>query len=318
MLSNSQKKHNNPIQRSAFTYCEEEQPSRMDFGKEKYGGPFTTEQVEDVKVFLGILCVLLSFGPTFTVDLAAVAVLPKFANIMDKTIDLKVMNIGDLIPVLIVILIPLYIFVLRPFIGDYIPGMLKRIGLGILLLLLSALCTLVMDIVGHLIPPSTDTCFLAGTVTPPNSSGDDHMKISSYFLVIQSTLNSIAYMLIDISAYEFICAQSPQAMKGLLIGIYFAIKGVFQLFGALTILTPFSKWNVSSSRGFPSCGFAYYIINIAIGTATLVVYTWVAKHYKYRQRDEPDNIYRYAEEYYEKEGGDSISKCSDYNEESYS
>ena len=48
------KDHTNPIRRSAFTYCEDELPSRLDLGKEKYGGPFTTEQVEDVKAFIGI------------------------------------------------------------------------------------------------------------------------------------------------------------------------------------------------------------------------------------------------------------------------
>ena len=53
------KDHTNPVHRSAFTYCEDELPSRIDLGKEKYGGPFTTEQVEDVKAFLGILRVLL-------------------------------------------------------------------------------------------------------------------------------------------------------------------------------------------------------------------------------------------------------------------
>ena len=44
--------HTNPIRRSAFTYCEDELPSRLDLGKEKYGGPFTTEQVENVKAFV--------------------------------------------------------------------------------------------------------------------------------------------------------------------------------------------------------------------------------------------------------------------------
>ena len=53
------KDHTNPIRRSAFTYYEDELPSRLDLGKKKYGGPFTTEQVEDVKVFLGILRVIL-------------------------------------------------------------------------------------------------------------------------------------------------------------------------------------------------------------------------------------------------------------------
>ena len=51
-------KHKHPRCRSAFTYCEDELPSRLDLGKHKYGGPFTTEQVEDVKTFLRLLTVV--------------------------------------------------------------------------------------------------------------------------------------------------------------------------------------------------------------------------------------------------------------------
>ena len=41
--------HKYPIKRSAFTYWENYIPSCIDLGKEKYGGPFTYKQVEDVK-----------------------------------------------------------------------------------------------------------------------------------------------------------------------------------------------------------------------------------------------------------------------------
>ena len=54
-------KHKHPEGRSAFTYCEDELPSRLDFGKSKYGGPFTTEQAEDVKTFfrgLGLVIIV--------------------------------------------------------------------------------------------------------------------------------------------------------------------------------------------------------------------------------------------------------------------
>ena len=64
------KDHTNPIRRSAFTYCEDERPSRLDLGKEKYGGSFTTEEVENVKAFLGIMRVLLTAGPIFFVEFA--------------------------------------------------------------------------------------------------------------------------------------------------------------------------------------------------------------------------------------------------------
>ena len=56
-------KHKYPVNRSAFTYCEEQTPSRLDLGKKQYGGPFTMEDVEDVKTFLRLLLVLVTlFG----------------------------------------------------------------------------------------------------------------------------------------------------------------------------------------------------------------------------------------------------------------
>ena len=45
-------KHKCPERRSAFTYWEEDIPRRIDLGKNKYGGPFTNEEVEDTKTFL--------------------------------------------------------------------------------------------------------------------------------------------------------------------------------------------------------------------------------------------------------------------------
>ena len=48
----------------------------------------------------------------------------------------------------------------------------------------------------------------------------------------------------------------------------------------------------------------------------LLAYTWVARRYQYRQRDEPDNIYRYAEEYYDRAEDESSDGYSEYNEHS--
>ena len=48
-----------PENRSALTYYLDEAPSRLDIGKEKYGGPFEEEQVEDVKTVLRFLPLLL-------------------------------------------------------------------------------------------------------------------------------------------------------------------------------------------------------------------------------------------------------------------
>ena len=52
---NYTRKHSYPERRSAFTYIDEERPTRMDYGKEKFGAPFTEEEVEDVKTVLRLL-----------------------------------------------------------------------------------------------------------------------------------------------------------------------------------------------------------------------------------------------------------------------
>ena len=70
------------------------------------------------------------------------------------------------------------------------------------------------------------------------------------------------------------------------------------MFGVVAIIyLPFAiGWNIV--RTFPSCGFVYYLINAIIALIGIVAYAYVAWQYQYRERDEPDNIYRYAEEHY--------------------
>ena len=112
----------------------------LDLGKEKYGGPFTTEQVEDVKAFYGILKVLLSFGVVFFLGFAADSTLIYFEHVstLHSSPVLQILIYkGLLSPLLITICIPLYLCLLRPFISHYVPGMLKRMGLGMILALFS-------------------------------------------------------------------------------------------------------------------------------------------------------------------------------------
>ena len=305
------KDHKNAIHRSAFTYCEDELPSRLDLGKEKYGGPFTTEQVEDVKAFLGILGVLLTLGPILTAEIAVRGFLPNFAFHIDGEIyaghadhDVSIKTLisnGSLPLLLVVILIPLYLCLLRPFIHNYIPGMLKRMGIGMILLLLSALCTLSMDIYGHLTMyeqnPNSTACVLSDKYSHSFNDSSQFLNISSNYLTIQCIFNATGYILLYTAAYEFICAQSPHSMKGLLIGTFFAIRGVFNLLGIVIVFAPFTGWQPLSDAPI-SCGIVYYLINVVIAFVGIVTYTCVARKYQYRQRDEPDNIYRYAEEYY--------------------
>ena len=281
-VSKFAKEHSNPIRRSAFTYCEDELPSRFDLGKEKYGGPFTTEEVENVKAFFGILCVLLTTGPTLMAEIA-------------NDLSASQLYSGFAAPLIIVVSIPLYLGLLRPFIHNYIPGMLKRMGLGMILLLLSCLCSFAMSFFQSN-NCSTEYYDNSTYIDCDSAFPYDQPKYSLYYISIQNIFNAVGYMLFYIASYEFICAQSPHSMKGLLIGTFFAIKGVFQLLGVLVIYAPIVF--LSETHRFGNGGFTYYLINVVIALIGLIAFTITARRYQYRQRDEPDNIYRYAEEYY--------------------
>ena len=314
------REHRNPIRRSAFTYCEDELPSRLDLGKEKYGGPFTTEQVEDVKAFLGIFKVLLALGPLFAAERSVSFLLPLFSKHLFR-IFYPCSFSNEAFPSFIIIpVLVFYIVLLRPFVRDYIPGMLKRIGLGMILMVTPILCFFILDTIVHTAAVSNniEACFLTGASFSfieeslrNNSSIGESPIINSAVLLIPIFASITGSMIFYIAIYEFIYAQSPHSMKGLMIGTFFAIRGTFQLLGALVFIFPFLAWKSTSS--FPSCGFVYYLVNMVVALFGMIVYIWIARKYQNRQRDEPDNIYRYAEEYYEKAQDEPNYDYDDYD-----
>ena len=300
------RQHKIPVQRSAFTFCEDELPSGLDLGKERYGGCFTTEQVEDVKAFYGILKVLFSFGIVFFMDFAADSILPLFAlhvtpvtgllrdTYEESLVELILFNTCLLSPLLMVICIPLYLCLLRPFISQYIPGMLKRMGIGMFLVLLSLLTSFSMDTAAHLKGDNAySNTYCMFSIDNYDLIVNHPSALNPVLLFIQLTLSALSHMLIYTAVLEFICSQSPHSMKGLLIGVLYAIRGLYQLVATLFIL-PFALPTIHSM----SCGFWYYLVNIVIGVVALLVYMCLAKRYRYRKRDEICNIHQYPEEYY--------------------
>ena len=307
--------HKVPLRRSAFTYCTEELPSRMDVGKHKYGGPFTTKQVEDVKALWGILKVVLSIGPAFLLQTVTLSFLPTFAKhsnmfVYKNSTDhhqfhpegvaryILISN-GLLSPLLVVICIPLYLCWIRQHIQYHVPGILKRIGLAIVVMVLSLVCTFVMDLVVHL-KKADVRCIFQMYVQPVwdsiiyNNFPAHPLYQNIYFFTSQHVLSAVANMLLDIAVLEFICSQSPYSMKGLLLGIFFSVKSLFQGFAIASIVPFGAAWKIR----LLGCGSGFYLMYAILGVLELVLFICVAKRYKYREVNEPSHEYRYAEDYY--------------------
>ena len=314
--------HKVPLRRSAFTYCEDEAPSRLDLGKTKYGGPFTMRQVEDVKAFLGILKVLLVLCPAFLLQIVMKSTLPAFARHSnfflkfiyenDSATPLQVhaegffrhtiISNGLLSPMLVVVCIPLYLRCVRPRILYHIPGFFKRIGVGIFLIILSLLCALVMDVVVHLQKVEDAYCMF---ITYTNNFmryyiesdyPDSPLFQNVYFFVSQYTLSALVDMLLDIAVLEFICSQSPYSMKGLVFGLFFSLKSFFQAV-AVILVVPYGRYWPTSNYAL-HCGSGFYLVNILLAVLTLCLFSYVARRYKYRIVNEPSREYQYAEDYY--------------------
>ena len=276
-------------------------PSGLDLGKAKYGGPFTTEQVEDVKAFYGILKVLFSMGPAFFIGIATDQLLDNYyyhtQNIyyrgrLSQTTELYLLGYGLLHELIIVFFIPLYIYIVRPFVFHYIPGMLKRIGLGIIVMIVSLIFIFVMDTMAHVENKESAYCMLQLSYYWYNNSYE--IVPQNAFVIVPRCLSSCYTLLIYIALYEFICSQSPHSMKGLLIGLSFAIKGAFQLLGTMFVMLA----QLIAPQSLLSCGMEYYLLNISVGVAAINLYLYAAKKYQYRLRDEPCHVHRYVEEYY--------------------
>ena len=310
--------HKVPLRRSAFTYCDEESPTRLDVGKHKFGGPFTTKQVEDVKAFLGILKVLITIGPAFLLQTVMQTILPIFAehsNIFLNTTTRHQVHLegvarhilisnGLLSPLLVVICIPLYLCWIRPHITYYIPGsgMLKRIQIALVVMVLSLICTFIMDVVVHVNNTEYAHCMFANIskdfftriVDENHFPSSPPLYQNVYFFTTQHVLSALADILFDIAVMEFICSQSPYSMKGLLLGIFFSIRSLFQGIAVVSIIPFGAFWKIESL----SCGSGFYAMYIVIGLFEFVLFSCVSKRYKYRNVNEPSNEYRYAEEYY--------------------
>lgn len=137
---------------------------------------------------------------------------------------------------------------------------------------------LLIDVIGHMKNPTSITCFIADNFNPyyTDDPSDYIIYINSWFIVFSYIFNAFARVFLDVAIYEFICITSPRDLIGLVVGTFYTIKGISQLF-AIVILLPFNSW--SKEYSFPSCGFAYFLTNIGIALVGLMTYMCIARKY---------------------------------------
>ena len=234
------RKYKYPLQRSAFTYCDDYRPTRLDFAKERFGGPFTTEEVENVKTLFRIVLLLLSLGPVHILQVPALqGVFPLFAyhigyGIKETNFWIQAARTGFLIVLSSNILFPMYIWCIFSVFRNRIPSMFKRLTIAIALSLLGVISMFITDAVGHSqkqnIGGAASTAehqCLFRVIEYNYTTEYQPLHLHWYVLIPISILLSIGPQLVSTTTLEFISAQSPHSMKGLLVGLFFALQGFF-------------------------------------------------------------------------------------------
>ena len=319
------KNHKHPLRPSAFTYCDNYIPSRLDFAKERYGGQFTTEQVENVKTFFRILLILFAVGPVFSLEVPASFFffplfgmhLLNFQNGKHYTHDFcdsdsiwKVyMATGSMKTLMsTVIIFPTYIWIVFSLLRKKLPKLFTRLGVGIVISLFGVISLLIIDVVGHSLNRGNTTnntqCMFHVTLTNqplPYHTLNMHWAV----LIPPNILLGIGPLLLVATTLEFISAQSPKSMKGLLVGVFFAIRGLFQFLNSIIIIPlslkqPWASGEMIEHPPVTNCGFVYLALTSVTGLIGLILFSLAAKRYKYRKRDEGMFCQQDVEEVYDR------------------
>ena len=310
-------KHKYPVNHSAFTDWENDIPSRIDLGKNKYGGPFTNEQVEDVKTLLQLLFLIMSLFGFQLLDEGYSVNQYMTHNLgcpTRWTMALIVMNPEHTTSLVILIGIPFYEFVAKKYFLRYLPSLMNRMRIGIFICLIREIFLFFISVLIH--PTEHDSYCLKRQLYA--FCGDNSSVIMSCLvgqanvftnrtcatacpdvvvhhnlfplLIVPQVLHGISYILVFMTVLEFICAQAPQAMKGLLIGIWYASYSIhYFTVGVLDVyMVEETAWNIYHGVK----GFGIFLLILA--------FSLVCKFYRYRERDEIVNEQAIIEEQYER------------------
>ena len=268
-------KHKYPVQRSAFTYCENEQPTRLDYGKSKYGGPFTTEQVEDVKTFWRVLLVLL---------VIFILSIPLTASINLTNSQAPFWNAIEPSSI-IMYFVPLYELLIYPCLRNRSPSILKSVGIGAAAVILTSLYGVIAEIMRQVVTHGSIECMLTHTVPNENE------------IIPINILVGLTYIILFKSTIEFICAQAPYNMNGMLIGMSLTMSFLFSTLGALLRFTWSSKW--FDILDTSTCGIWFYLTTLVLAVMSSPLLGLVIQWYKARERDEITPSQHLVEEVYQ-------------------
>ena len=108
--------------------------------------------------------------------------------------------------------------------------MFKRMGIALSLFIVSFIVYFVCDILDFNNSGDLTNYYNTCLQNVSYVRNDNYIAVPSmYVSILQQLIYGLSQMLLYISAYEFVCCQSPQYMKGLLFELFYATRAFISL-----------------------------------------------------------------------------------------
>lgn len=268
--------HKHMRNRSAFTYWEQDTPNRINMAKQKYGGPYTNEAIENVKTFLRIIAICFSaFG--FYIPFSVIygqAQVNRFSGSTDTLNGYGSYVLWSACDKIVLFLVPLYELVLVPLfpkVEYFFLNSLRWLGISYVLLFLSLLSTFALGVAGEILTSHNVDC----------TSQTGKFDISFLYFIVPLFLYGLVDTINIISGLEFIGSQAPINMSGMLTGVFWFVRSIYIDIGH-TITISFAYIN----EGPVSCNFWIVLTQLIICIGGFVIYIRMAKWYQNRVRND--------------------------------
>ena len=113
-----------------------------------------------------------------------------------------------------------------------------------------------------------------------------------------SILTGLSNLIVFKSTTEFICAQAPYNMNGVLVGLLLTVYDIFVALGILLYFVWSSKW--FDGLDTSTCGIWFYLTTLVLAVMSSALLGLVIRWYKARERDELTTSHNLVEEVYHK------------------
>ena len=267
-------KNKYPRSRSALTYWENEYPSRIDLGKEKYGGPFSEEEIENVKTVLRLIPLMICVVGLTCADEVYWSIMLGSNTGGNSSFQFCFVSSNAMKYITSLSLLLLHQFFIRPCFYKFIPSMLKRIGLGLAFAITTTLSLVI--------------------IFKYNYDNRNVLLTFDYLMLIPQILYGVAFALTFPVSLEFTIAQSPVQMRGIMVGMWYASIGMGYLININT------KFPFGCDNQTICSNFYYYITKTTVIFIILIAFIVLAKWYKLRIRENEVNIHQIVDEHYER------------------